>query len=149
MVRTSKYTPKNETRRLSQVARDCGIAYDTLRSRLRRGVPWEEATSVHPNSSNSSTPHRTCRRLVSGGVAKISRESGFCPATVVKHLIDYALTPEEIVYLGTCPVRRYLEGTGYTLSSLAKKKGCTKAHVERMLRVGYTVEDLVSMGRSK
>jgi len=87
--------------------------------------------------------------LAVGGVSKISRESGFGKITVAKHLTDYALTPEEIVYLGTCPVRLYLEGTGYTLSSLAKKKGCTKAHVERMLRVGYTVEELVAMGRSK
>jgi len=106
------------------------VRYPTVMAKLKGGMTIEQAIKDSIITRIEVPPGFSIRSIV--------KDSGFTRPVVEKHLTEYALTPEEIIYLGTCPISKYLP-KGVTISSLAKNSGLSKKHIEREIRTGRLV----------
>lgn len=109
-----------------------GVAYHRVCSSLKEGLPIDQAVEQARGAKKSSPRVEIPKGFTLRGIVEAS---GFTTKVVHLHLVDYALTPEEIIYLGTCPISKYLP-KGVTLASLAKKNGRNKKSLEREIRTG-------------
>ena len=144
-----KYLPADETRTAAEIAREHGVRYSTLMSRLRKGIPFHEALIPTVTLASKFLPPGETR-----SIAAVAKEAGMNSSTFsarLKRGIPYEEALSRPVAKKTQKDKRgsrYLPpGETRSLNEIADEIGiCSDTLYYRLSSRNMTLEEAISAG---